>query len=390
MNWLDVFIVAFLAAAVMRGLEVGFIRQFFSTAGFFGGLFFGAWLQNHLMRFAHSPDTRAFVALSVILSAALLCMALGEYIGWVLKFKAKDTPLVNKVDRYTGPVLATATLLGAVWLGASMFSAVPNAAWQRQINGSRIVATLDKQLPPAPDVLTRLGKLIDPNSFPKVFLSLEPAPVKDAPLPDMGELNSAVMAVRASVVTVEGRGCGGIVEGSGFIANGSDIITNAHVVAGVRSPVVIDTSGKHSARVIWFDPDLDIAVLRTSGLAGTALKLDAHTAPNGTPAAIVGYPGGGGFTASGAAVLDSFIARGRNIYNEDETSRNIYSIKADVEEGNSGGPLINKDGTVIGVIFAKSTAYSQVGYALTMDGVIHGLQQAEATSTTVGTGSCTD
>jgi len=390
MNWLDVFIVAFLAAAVMRGLEVGFIRQFFSTAGFFGGLFFGAWLQSRLIHFAHSPDTRAFLALSVILAAAILCMALGEYVGWVLKFKAKDTKLINKIDRYTGAVLSVATLLAAVWLGASMFSAVPSPAWQRQINSSRIIATLDQQFPPAPDVLTRLGKLIDPNGFPRVFLSLEPVPAQDAPIPDMGELNTAVQTARASTVKIEGRGCGGIVEGSGFVANTNDIITNAHVVAGVRAPVIIDSAGRHPARVIWFDADLDMAVLRANGLAGKPLKIDAGTAANGTAAAVLGYPGGGSFTASGAAVLDSFVARGRNIYNEGETSRNIYSLKADVEEGNSGGPLVNKDGTVIGLVFAKSTAYQQVGYALHMDPVIKGLQQAEASNTTVGTGSCTE
>lgn len=389
MNWLDLIIVLFLAGSVVRGLDVGFIRQFFSTAGFFGGLFFGAWLQNHLMHLAHAPDSRAFLALTVILSSALLTMALGEYIGWVLKLKAHETPLINKLDRYFGSGLAICTTLAAVWLGASMFSAVPSPSWQRQLSGSHIVSTLDKELPPAPDVLSRLGKLIDPNGFPKVFLTFEPEPAKDAPLPDMGELNPAVQTARASVVRVEGKGCGGIVEGSGFIASGNDIITNAHVVAGVRNPVIIDTTGNHSARVIWFDPDLDMAVLRTSGLTSKPLKMEAATAPNGTPAAVLGYPGGGGFTASGAAVLDSFVARGRNIYNERETARSIYSLKATVEEGNSGGPLINKDGTVIGLIFAKSTAYDKIGYALTMQPVIDGLQKAQADGRAVSTGACT-
>lgn len=390
MNWLDLFIVLFLIGAVIRGLEVGFIRQFFSTFGFFGGLFLGAWIQNHVIHFANAPDTRAFLALSVILSAALLCMALGEYVGWVLKFKVKDTSLANRLDRYFGTVLAVTALLAAVWLGAAMFRTVPSPMWQRQINSSGIIATLDQHLPSAPDVLTKLGKLIDPNSFPQVFLGLEPIPAKDAPIPDMGELNAAVQAARPSIVKIEGRGCGGVVDGSGFIASGDDIITNAHVVAGVRNPTVISQEGRHAARVIWFDPDLDMAVLRTENLNAPALPLAADTAENGTPAAVMGYPAGGGFTASGAAVLDSFVAHGRNIYNNGETARTIYSLKATVEEGNSGGPLVNKEGAVIGVIFAKSTAYDQVGYALTMDAVIDGLQRAQKDARSVNTGSCTE
>lgn len=389
MTWLDLFIILFAFGAVVRGLDVGFIRQFFSTAGFFGGLFAGAWAQNHLMHLAHAPDTRAFVALSVILSSALLCMALGEYIGWILKFKVTDTPLANKLDRYFGSVLAITALLGAVWLGAAMFRNVPSPMWQRQINGSRVVALLDNTLPSAPDVLSRLGKLIDPNSFPRVFLGLEPVPAADAPLPDMGELNAAVQTVRPSVVKIEGRGCGGIVEGSGFVASATEVITNAHVVAGVREPVVMDSNGRHRTQVIWFDPDLDMAVLRTSNLAGPAMHMETATAGRGTPAAILGYPGGGGFTAGGAAVIDSFVAQGRNIYDQGETIRSVYSFKATVEEGNSGGPLINAKGAVIGLVFAKSTAYENVGYALTMQDVVQDLEQAKQNPRTVSTGSCT-
>lgn len=390
MNWLDFLIAFFLVGAIIRGLDVGFIRQFFSTSGFFGGLFAGAWLQNHLVGLVHTPASRAFLALSVILTSALLCMALGEYIGWTLKFKVKDTAIANRLDRYFGSVLAVGALLGAVWLGATMFRNVPSPMWQRQINGSRVVAALDSTLPSAPDVLSRLGKLIDPNSFPQVFLGLEPVPGKEAPLPDMGELNAAVQTTRPSVVKIEGKGCGGIVEGSGFVANGNDVITNAHVLAGVREPLIIDSNGTHRARVIWFDPGLDMAVLRTSGLAGPPLKLEAATVGSGTAVAVLGYPGGGGFTANGAAVIDSFTARGRNIYDQGETTRDIYSLKAVVEEGNSGGPVVNKDGAVIGVIFAKSTAYEQVGYALTMPDVIHGLQQAIKNNRTVSTGECTE
>jgi S1-C subfamily serine protease len=390
MNWLDLFIVLFLIGAVIRGLEVGFIREFFSTAGFFTGLFIGAFIEGRVIHLAHAPDTRTFLALTITLCSAFALMGAGEYLGWILKFKVSDSPLANRLDRYFGSVLAAVALLAAIWLGASIFRNAPSPAWQRQIRGSRVVSILDRGLPSAPDILTKLGHLIDPNGYPQVFTGLEPAPVRDAPLPDLGEFNTAVQAAKSSVVKLEGEGCGGIVEGSGFVATPNEVVTNAHVVAGVARPMVVDLAGSHHATVVFFDPDLDIAILRATGLSGKPLTMQTATAPGGTAAAVLGYPGGGDFTANAAAVLESFTARGRNIYNQNETERDIYSIKAPVQEGNSGGPLINKSGEVIGVIFAKSTSYDNLGYALTMQSVASDVDQVKNSTHAVSTGSCAE
>lgn len=390
MNWLDLFIVLFLIGAFIRGLEVGFIREFFSTSGFFMGLFMGAFAEGKIMHLAHAPDTRAFLALTITLSSAFIFMGIGEYIGWILKFKVSDAPLANRLDRYFGAALATTALLAAIWLGASIFRNVPSPGWQRQIRGSQVVGFLDRNLPAAPDLLTKLGHLIDPNGFPQVFTGLEPEPVKDVSLPDMGELNNAVQSAKASVVKIEGKGCGGIVEGSGFVAGANEVVTNAHVVAGVTNtnPLVVDTKGAHKATIIYFDPDLDIAILRTAGLAGQPLKLNTAVAPEGTPGVVLGYPGGGDFSARAAAVIESFNAHGRNIYNQGETQRDIYSIKSPIEEGNSGGPLVNQSGEVIGVIFAKSTTYDNLGYALMTKAVANDIAQAESRTEAVSSGSC--
>ncbi|HUC89465.1 MAG TPA: MarP family serine protease [Patescibacteria group bacterium] len=390
MNLLDWFIVLFLIGAVIRGLEVGFIQQFFSTAGFFIGLLTGAWIDGKLVHLTHSADTRVFLALVVTLACALLFMGLGEYIGWMLKAKVSNSNWADKADRFCGSLLAITAVLGVVWMGASIFRNVPGQNWQRQISSSRIVAILQADLPSAPSVLTKLGNLLDPNGFPQVFTGLEPQPQTDTPLPDMGDLNAAVQADRASVVKIEGKGCGGIVEGSGFIASDKTIVTNAHVVAGIAQPTVIDDNGQHQATVTFFDSDLDMAVLRTDGLAGKPLKLNNAGSAVNTKAAVLGYPGGGSFTASPAAVLDSFTAIGRNIYNRGETTRQIYSLKASIQEGNSGGPLIAVDGSVIGVIFARSTTYDQVGYALTLDKVIQDLAEAKDKTQSVSTGSCAE
>jgi S1-C subfamily serine protease len=390
MDWLDLFIGLFLAAALIRGTEVGFVRQFFSTAGFFVGLFLGAWVNSALSELVSTPSSRALLSLIVLITAALMVMYVGEYVGLRLKFSLRDARLTNKLDKFFGSILAALTLLLAVWMGASIFRNLPDSGWQRQIRNSRIVALLDNHLPSAPSVLTKLGHLIDPNSFPQVFTGLEPSLETDAPLPDMGELTPAVQKVRPSVVKIQGEGCNSAVEGSGFIAGDGAVVTNAHVVAGVDQPFVIDQRGRHGAKIVLFDPDLDIAILRAKNLAGQPLPLNGQSAANGTPTAVLGYPSDGGFTAGPGVILDKFEAVGRNIYNRGTTIRQVYSVKTDIEHGNSGGPMINKNGQVIGVVFAKSVNYEQVGYALTMAKVIQDINKATGLEDKVSAENCTD
>jgi S1-C subfamily serine protease len=390
MNWLDLFIVLFLFAAIIRGLEVGFVRQFFSTFGFFAGTFLGVWLQGMLIDLAKSPEAKALLVLVVVLGCGLLFMTAGEYIGLRLKFKLKESNFTERIDSIFGSALAGITLLAMVWLGAFIFRNLPFDGWQRQLTNSRIITSLEDTLPSAPNILNELGRLIDPNGFPHVFSALEPKLPTDMPLPDMGELNSAVQAARPAIVKVEGEGCGGIVVGTGFVAGPGAIITNAHVIAGVKRPFIVDQQGQHRSTPIWFDPSLDLAILRTETIKTAPLSLKPERAPSGTPAAVAGYPGESGFTAGPGVVLDSFTAYGRDIYDKKETARDVYSVKAQVEYGNSGGPLIGADGAVIGVIFAKSVNYSGVGYSLTAEPVIKALVEAQRKNTPVTTGTCAE
>jgi S1-C subfamily serine protease len=169
-----------------------------------------------------------------------------------------------------------------------------------------------------------------------------------------------------------------------------EIATNAHVVAGVKSPKVVDSNGIHNTRVVWFDPDVDLAVLQVSNLAGKPLAVNSSEQGGNTPGVVLGYPGGGDFNAQPAAIIDHFTALGRNIYGQGATTRDVYSLKAQIIPGNSGGPLIGSDGQVLGIVFATSTTYNDVGYALTGHQVAGELATAERSNSTVGTGSCSE
>lgn len=391
MNIIDIVIILFFITALVRGVELGLIRQLCSTIGLFIGLFLGAFIQGKLIHLANAPSTKALLALVIIVTCVAVFSSVGEYIGVAIRRRierARRAKFLDKADRATGSVVAGISVLLVVWLAAAIFSSAPLQGLQKQFQTSVIIAQLNKSLPAAPDVVSRLGHLIDPNSFPDVFTGLEPRIDTNAPLPSIGELDNAVQQTRPSVTKIEGGGCGGISQGSGFVAAENLVITNAHVVAGVKNPSVIDGEGRHRAEVIWFDPDLDMAVLRTTGLGGDPLPLKPDAALNGTAGVVLGYPGGGDFTAHPATILDSFKAIGRNIYNQGKTEREIYSVKSDIEPGNSGGPIVNKEGEVIGLVFAESTSYEDVGYALTMRAVIDGLNEAKLATSAVSTGTC--
>ena len=387
---IDVLIVIFAITAFFRGRDIGFLRQIFSTIGFFGGLFIGALVEPHTIQLAHTPITRGIVTILTTLGFALLFLTLGEYIGLRLKHRVLLAKLVNTYDNAFGAVIGVVSLLFSIWLSAAVVSALPFPNLQTEVKNSAIIGFLDRTLPGAPNVIADLGHLIDPNGFPQVFIGSEPIPRGDVHLPSLGELEPAVNKDKDSIVKVAGQGCGGIVEGSGFVVGTNMVATNAHVVAGIRHPYVEDSNGNHSGTVIWFDPNLDFAVLRVSNLAGGPLPIAAKPVTSGTLGAVVGYPGGGAFNAGPAAVMDSFTASGRNIYGNGATDREVYEIKASVIPGNSGGPLIDKAGTVIGVVFAESTSYDHVGYALTSPAVIHNIDQAVKHNQPVSTGQCAE
>lgn len=385
---IDALIIAFIIFSVYRGREVGFARQAFSALGFFGGIIVGAWLQQFMGNDAMNQTERSLLALMTTLGCALIFLSIGEYLGLLAKRKVK-LGHVNKYDNFLGSGLAIVSILFSFWLLAAALGGLPLTRINDAIDRSRIISTLNRTLPDAPTFISNIANLINPNGFPQVFVGEGPTPRTDINLPALGEMRTAVEITRDSVVKIEGQGCGGIVDGSGFVASNGFIATNAHVIAGIKTPYVKDVAGTRKATPVWFDPNIDFAVLRVSDHAGKPLKLSSKTAPTGTPGAVLGYPNGGNFSVSLAAILDQFIASGRNIYGRDSVERDVYEIKANVVSGNSGGPLINKEGEVMGVVFAQSTSYDQVGYALTSDQVRDDLTRAIQRNKPVGTGQCT-
>lgn len=387
MNLLDLIIMAFLLSAVVRGIRAGLMQLLLSSTGFVAGLLLGSQVARWIAPHASNPLAKLFIVLIVEFGLAMLFAYMGEIAGLHLNTVARRLHL-GRLNQALGAGLAVIFTLIVVWLGASALTNVRSYDIGGEVRQSLIVRKLDAIFPTPPDIFAQLEKIISPNGFPNVFLGLEPQHTTVSPSNSVS--NQAVINDEASVVKVQGEGCGGMVFGSGFVVDNEIVVTNAHVVGGIATPEVVDGNGTYQATPIWFDPDLDVAVLRVNDLADPPLALTGQILPDNVAAAVLGYPGGGPLVAGNGVIIDHVTAEGRNIYNRGLVIRNIYEVQADVEPGNSGGPLIAADGSVAGIIFARSLSQNNVGYALMIDEAKPLIQQAVQNNTPVSTASCVE
>ena len=389
MNGVDLNILVAVAASAAHGFFRGAAVQLLSFGGFWGGLILGAVLAPIVTRHVDGDITKTTTAIVVVFGLAILLGGLGERLGARVR-QGLRVMLLGPVDSGLGAAIGVVATLLAIWLIAAMLSIVTVPAISRPLSRSAIVRTLTSTLPPAPSVFARVGRLLSPSGLPQVFAGLQPGPAQPLPTPGNPVVAAAVSTAAASTVRVQGLGCGGIKSGSGFIAAPGLVVTNAHVVAGIGTPYVLDFQGRrHSnTQVVVFDPETDVAILRVGGLTGRPLALDRAVAPRGVTGAVLGYPGGDVFTAVPAALLQQIQATGRDIYNQKVTTRSVYEIQADVRPGDSGGPFVTSNGAVVGVVFSASVYLSNIGYALTGREVGPEIDRALGQRVAVGTGVC--
>ncbi len=386
-NWVDLLILVGVGYAAVRGAQLGAAVQLGSYGGFWIGLFLGAYIAPRIASLVSSGLLRSAVLLLIIFGCASVVGGLGRHLGNLVGARLSRYHLAGVDAGIGGAVAVVATLL-VVWIIASIVVNLPFAALSSQVASSRIIKTVTKAMPPTPTVFSRIQAYVDSAGFPPVFASLPPSIAGPVALPNQQQVNAVVTKVENSVVKIEGIGCGQIQEGSGFVVGPNEVVTNAHVVAGTHNISIFDSSGQHPAVVVSFNPELDIAVLRTEGLNEAVLPLDTTVQPRGEMGVVLGYPGGGPLTSSSAGVMDVFEAQGRDIYNQAITDRLVYELEAIIRPGNSGGPLLDLAGQVIGVVFSRSTTNPDVGFALAMPAVARQISAANSATSAVSTGAC--
>jgi S1-C subfamily serine protease len=391
-NALDIAIVVVAALAALGGWRTGFLSRILSWLGLAGGLYVAVRYLPKVVRLASVSGSVARVALAVVvlLLAGFIGQALGFWVGARLR---SFLPFggVRALDRAVGAALGVAGVLAVVWLLAPSLAAVPGGVSQLT-TGSVIARWVSNEsralgLSP-PNTVQALRQLVGEDGFPQVFTEFGPSQDVGAP-PARDPLPPAVLsAAEASTVKVSGRACGLVQEGSGFTVAPGLVVTNAHVVAGEpagETEVLLPGGETRAATVVLFNPEVDLALLRVRGLGEAPLAVAG--AYRGERGAVLGHPGGqDSLAVQPAAVADEVVAKGEDLYYNHGTLRRVLVLAAELAKGDSGAPLVNKAGQVVGIAFAIAPDRPTTAYALATSEL--GSVLAEPHARAVPTGPC--
>jgi S1-C subfamily serine protease len=393
---LDVILVVLLVLYAVAGFRQGILLSTLSLVGFLGGGAIGMAVLPALLANVDWVTSNEFLRVAVLVVLVFLCASIGQAvtvpIGSRLRSRVRGRQ-GRALDAVLGSVATVLAVSLLVWFVAGAVRGAAPTNVGRAIGESRVLSTIDKVVPPAAGQLfAGFRSLLDQNGIPKVFGGLTPEPIQPVAPPDTLSAQSAgVQTAARSVVRVTGvaEACRRGQEGSGFVVAPGKVVTNAHVVAGMRSASVqVQGVGReYAAQIVVFDPDRDLAVLAVSGLSAAPLQL-GDSLNTGAAAVVAGFPLDGPFRLDAARVRATLAATGSDIYGEPGVQREIYSLYARVEPGNSGGPLLAPDGKVVGVVFAKSLDDPTTGYALTLAEAKPVLDAASGASRAVSTGAC--
>jgi S1-C subfamily serine protease len=391
MDTLDVILLLACLAFGVSGYRQGFLIGVMSFAGFLGGGAIGAHYAPALRRHVHIGLGTALFGLLVVIVGAGIGQLVTASIGVALRRRISWTP-ARTLDSLAGAFISVASLLLVAWLIGTALANSGGSDLTHQVRRSAVLGAVDDVVPSSAQTwFSSFRRLLDTDGLPEVFGGIGTDHVNAVPPPNPRLAHSrAVTRARPSIIKVTGvaPSCSRRLEGSGFVVSADHVLTNAHVVAGVANPVVQTADGSmHQAHVVRYDPSRDVAILDVPGLGESSLSFGAAVG-EGAGAIVAGFPQDGPFTAGAARVRSVEKATGPDIYQNREVTRQIYSLYATVRPGNSGGPLLDRAGHVLGVVFASSTDDAHTGYALTAAEVAPDVKAGARASTPVSTQGC--
>lgn len=385
---LDIVLILILLAYLVGGLRKGFLVTLGGIVGFVLGAIAAFLSVPFVSMWVPDPGWRLTAIIAAAVLLVILGHAMGSGIGGAIR-RRLDFPPVRPVDRVLGGAANVAVAALVMSMLAFSISALGVPFVSQQIASSKVIQTIDSLTPaPVKSLLAQARSIAVQDAIPQVIDDV--APAEPVEVPDAGADTAALNEAAGSVVKIAGTAfqCGQNQTGSGFVIAPDRVMTNAHVVASVNEPVVEIPDGRVlPGRVVHFDPVHDIAVLAVDGLDVRPLPLGEELA-DGTLAAFQGYPAGGPFQSQPATVQSLSTVLVQNIYGADPEELEVYTLAADVEQGNSGGPLLDQDGRIAGLVFAKATDDVPVGYALSLEEIQPVIDNAMVYQETVSAGQC--
>lgn len=394
MTFFDAVLLLVVAAFAVGGWQRGFFVGFGGLAGFVVGFWLGRESTPLILDWVTAQteltDTAKLIwSIALPLGLGFIVSSAGGYLGWLVRRRLLAGGRTF-FDSFAGALTSIVACGLVIWLAAGFVRTTSSITGNSLVAQSQVVAGLDRLIPvPSGRAVGTVAQAFSEFGFPQVFSG------QAEDIRAVGEPSDDMVAVgrdaEESVVRVVSSTpqCGQGTAGTGWVLDDGLVVTNAHVVAG-SDGIAVQAGGigePYDAEVVAFDPDTDVAVLRAPRLGAPALRTGNELGV-GDDSVIVGFPGNGPFTISPSRVRDTVNARGLNIYNDDTVTREVYSLRAVVREGNSGGPLLDANGHAVGLVFARSASDADTGYALTLDEIAPILEQARAEADPVPTGRC--
>ncbi|WP_427129274.1 MarP family serine protease [Pseudarthrobacter sp. S9] len=385
---LDLALVVTLLSYLIHGLRNGFLVTLGGIAGFAAGA---------VAAFVSVPVVSGLVQdsgwrLTAIVATAVLLMVLGHGLGTMIGRQIRSVVRISPLraaDRLVGGGVNVVVSALVMSMLAFSIGALGVPFVSQQIAESKVIRFIDGVTPtPVKTSMAQLRSAVIGEGIPTLLDGFGQA--QPVAVPDTSTDTPALNKAEASVLKIAGTAyqCGQNQTGTGFVVSPGRVVTNAHVVAGVAEPVVeTPGGGALPGRVVYFDTQHDLAVLAVDGLRTAPLQLSSDL-PSGSPAAFAGYPHGGPFQSKPATVQDIASVLVPDIYGNNPAPEDVYRLAGDVQPGNSGGPLLTTGGQVAGVIFAKATTESSLGFAITMTDLGPVAAEAPGLGNPVSSGQC--
>jgi S1-C subfamily serine protease len=389
MNFLDWCLVVLTLAYALSGYWQGFITGACATAGLLLGGLAGIWLAPVLLGDAAPSLWVSLGALFVVLVMASIGQAALQYVGTRVRARITWQP-IRAVDAIGGAALSVAAVLVVAWgLGVAISgSRIPGIG--EQVRDSRVLVAVNKVMPlQAQQALRSFDNVVGSSFFPRYLEPFAPERIVNVPQadrrvirdPDIRKAARSVFKIRSN------NQCGSGVEGSGFLYAPNKLMTNAHVVAGVTDPMVQVGRKSVEGTVVYYNPDVDIAVIEVPDLSGPTVRFDL-AGKEGLQGAVLGFPQDGPFDSQPVRIRSDQRLRSPDIYGNGTVTRHVFSLRGLIRPGNSGGPVVGTDGRVLGVVFAASVSDKDTGYALTADQVRQAAAVGLGASSRVSSGNC--
>lgn len=378
MTALDWGIAAFTFFVALWGFRQGLIVGALGLGGLVAGAVLGSRLAPVILDQGSSSPYAPMAALIGAIMVGSITLAIAASFGQRVRATAISSPGWQIVDGIGGALLVAAVAMGVIWVLGAVAIYTPGAdSLRKSAQKSLLLGGINEVMPPSGPLIQALHRIA-----PTPQVATSPG---DIATPAAGSVDQArIRKAGSSVVRVVGTACGLGVMGSGWVVAPNTVVTNAHVVAGQTDTRIETPDGQIADAVpIAYKPRNDIAVLAAE-IDSKPLAMLKSTEP-GAAAAVIGYPGDGPLTLSPARAGTTGKVFGEDAYGSGPIARLMLTLRGKVRHGNSGGPLVDPAGRVLGTIFAATTEGPPGGLAIP-NGVVRRI--VRGASGEVDTGPC--